>query len=126
MSVEEVAEFAEDYSSQLRSMKRPAKEEINALTMVASDYVESPLFAHAVVQVLERAVNEVILTFSLMELHAILCNVQLARAFSCLLVSKHDEGQHWHPYACAQARMHAHARTRVRQHGYSAQQVTRT
>ena len=59
MSVEEVAEFAESYSTQVRAMKRPAKEEINALTMVASDYVDSPPFALAVVQVLERAIYEV-------------------------------------------------------------------
>jgi hypothetical protein len=59
MSLGEVAELAADYSTQVRSMKRPAKEEINALTMVAADYVESPSFALAVVQVLERSVAEV-------------------------------------------------------------------
>ena len=59
MSLGEVAELAADYSTQVRNMKRPAKEEINALTMVAADYVESPSFALAVVQVLERSVAEV-------------------------------------------------------------------
>ena len=62
MSLGEVAEFAEEYSAQVRSMKRPAKEEINALTMVAADFVENPAFALAVVQVLERAVAEVTCT----------------------------------------------------------------
>lgn len=59
MAVDEVAEFAEEYNSQLRAMKRPAKEEINALTMVAADYVDNPPFALAVVQVLERCIQEV-------------------------------------------------------------------
>lgn len=60
MSLEEVQEFSDNYSQQLRAMKRPAKEEINALTMVASDYVDCPKFALAVVQVIERCVDEVI------------------------------------------------------------------
>jgi hypothetical protein len=60
MAVDEVAEFAEEYNSQLRAMKRPAKEEINALTMVAADYEDNPPFASAVVQVLERCIQEVI------------------------------------------------------------------
>jgi phage host-nuclease inhibitor protein Gam len=59
MAVDEVAEFAEEYNSQLRAMKRPAKEEINALTMVAADYVDNHPFALAVVQVLERCIQEV-------------------------------------------------------------------
>ena len=63
MSLEEAAEFGEEYMTQLRAMKRPAKEEINALTMVASDYVDSPPFASAVVQVLERAIQEVMHNF---------------------------------------------------------------
>lgn len=63
MSLEEAAEFGEEYMAQLRAMKRPAKEEINALTMVASDYVDRPPFASAVVQVLERAIQEVMHAF---------------------------------------------------------------
>ena len=59
MSVGEVEDFATEYNEQLRAMTRPAKEEINALTMVAADYVESPAFAHAVVNVLERTIHEV-------------------------------------------------------------------
>ena len=60
MSVGEVEDFATEYNEQLRAMTRPAKEEINALTMVAADYVESPAFAHAVVNVLEPPIHEVI------------------------------------------------------------------
>jgi len=62
MSLEEVVEFSDNYNQQLRAMKRPAKEEINALTMVANDYVDSPPFAAAVVQVLERSIDEVMPT----------------------------------------------------------------
>eukprot|EP00802_Teleaulax_amphioxeia_P006953 Tamp_06959.p1 GENE.Tamp_06959~~Tamp_06959.p1 ORF type:complete len:399 (+),score=96.67 Tamp_06959:304-1500(+) len=79
MSLGEVAEFAEEYSAQVRSMKRPAKEEINALTMVAADFVENPAFALAVVQVLERAVAELMNELKLIPLYvldSILKNVQ--------------------------------------------------
>jgi hypothetical protein len=78
--LEEVAEFAEEYSAQVRRltrrskqrgsidtelnqaglhMERRTKQEIDALMMVAADFVENPAFALAVVQVLERSVAEV-------------------------------------------------------------------
>ena len=60
MAVEdELAEVVENYVEQLRAMKRPAKEEINMLTMVAEQYMDRGPFALGLVQALERAIEEV-------------------------------------------------------------------
>jgi len=89
MSLEEVQEFSDNYSQQLRAMKRPAKEEINALTMVASDYVDCPKFALAVVQVIERCVDELSNDRKLIPLYvldSILKNVQPRSVYSALVI----------------------------------------
>ena len=76
MAVEdELAEVVENYVEQLRAMKRPAKEEINMLTMVAEQYMDRGPFALGLVQALERAIEEV--------RHKLFCEPRLSHIITC-------------------------------------------